>query len=128
MILVRFAPREPDDPIDVASFRATVNGVDRTAQFRVTNTEAWGTLGDSVLSPGATRETRAPVGPHALAVRVCSARGACGALSAVVQVRTWDRALSPEQLLGINPLPNHTMTVSRAEAAAGSSRRVDTGV
>jgi hypothetical protein len=35
VIPFRFAPREADDPIDPASFRATVDGVDQTAVLRV---------------------------------------------------------------------------------------------
>lgn len=32
VVLLRFAPREADDPIDVTSFRATVDGVDATGR------------------------------------------------------------------------------------------------
>jgi hypothetical protein len=52
VVLFRFAPREADDPIDPTSFRATVDGIDRTTQFRVTSGEAWGTLGDTATARG----------------------------------------------------------------------------
>jgi hypothetical protein len=128
VVVIRFAPREADDPIDVSSFKATVDGVDRTGQFRVTSTEAWGTLGDSSGSASASPETRITSGPHTLGARVCSARGVCGALTVVVEVRPWDRALGPGQLARGRPAPHHTVTVSRGTAAQGSGHRTDTGV
>ena len=91
VVLIRSALREADDPIDAASFRATVDGVDRTARFRATTAEAWGTLADSGAAD--TSRTLAAAGPHTIAARVCSARGVCGALTAVVDVRPWERAL-----------------------------------
>jgi hypothetical protein len=126
--VIRFAPREADDPIDASSFRATVDGFDRTSQFRVTSTEAWGTLGDSSRLAGASLETRITSGPHTLGARVCSARGVCGALTVVVEVRPWDRALAPGELTRGRPGPNHTITVSRGTAAKGSGHRIGTGV
>ena len=91
VVLIRFALREADDPIDAASFRATVDGVDRTARFRVTTAEAWGTLADSGAAD--TSYTLSAAGPHTIAARVCSARGVCGALTVVVDIRPWERAL-----------------------------------
>jgi hypothetical protein len=128
VVVIRFAPREGDDPIDVSSFKATVDGVDRTGQFRVTSTEAWGTLGDSTGSASASPATRITSGPHTLGARVCSARGVCGALTVVVEVRPWDRALAPGQFTHSRPAPNHTVTVSRGTAAQGSGHRTGTGV
>lgn len=96
VVLIRFALREADDPIDAASFRATVDGVDRTARFRVTTAEAWGTLAESdTADTGRADSDRAlaNAGPHTIAARVCSARGVCGALTVVVDVRPWERAL-----------------------------------
>ena len=93
MVLIRFALREADDPIDAASFRATVDGVDRTARFRVTAAEAWGTLADSGTTDTDSARALANAGPHTVAARVCSARGVCGALTVVVDVRPWERAL-----------------------------------
>ena len=94
VVLLRFAPREAGDDIDVASFRATVDGVDRTSRFRVTSDEAWGTLGDSV-STGSSIDTRLTPGPHIVGARVCTVRGACGSLSTGIDVRPWERALAP---------------------------------
>ena len=93
VVLIRFALREADDPIDAASFRATVDGVDRTARFRVTAAEAWGTLADSGTTDTDSARAIAADGPHTIAARVCSARGVCGALTVVVDVRPWERAL-----------------------------------
>jgi len=106
VVLFRFAPREPDDPIDVSSFKATVDGVDRTTRFRVTSAEAWGTLGDTTAAsaPGAV----ITAGPHTLGARVCSARGACGALTVVVDVRPWEWALESQKLAAeLRPRSHH---------------------
>jgi len=94
VVLFRFVPREADDPVDAASFRATVDGADRTALFRATSQEAWGTLAEAA-TPAASGTPAATPGPHTVAARVCSARGACGALTAVVDVRAWEQALKP---------------------------------
>ena len=95
VVLFRFALREPGDDIDVTSFKATVDGADRTSRFRVTSDEAWGTLGDSVGGATGSGETRLTPGPHTVSARVCTARGACGAVSTVLDVRPWERALAP---------------------------------
>jgi hypothetical protein len=95
VVLFRFAPREPGDDIDVTSFKATVDGVDRTSRFRVTGDEAWGTLGDSVRGGGRSIEKRLTPGPHTVSARVCTERGVCGASSTVVDVRPWERVLAP---------------------------------
>jgi hypothetical protein len=120
VLVFRFAAGETDDPVDVASFKATVDGVDRTALFRVTDAQAWAALGDTPATPGVT------AGPHVVGARICSARGACGALTVSVDVRPWERALAPNGLASGRPsvLPNDTPTVS-ANAAAGNGRRVD---
>jgi hypothetical protein len=80
VVVLRFAQGEPNDPIDVGSFAVAVDGQDRTRQFQVTASEAWGTLAapddDSAIDAGA----------HQLAARICSARGACTELSATVSV------------------------------------------
>ena len=95
VVLFRFAPREAGDDIDVTSFKATVDGVDRTSRFRVTSDEAWGTLGDSVGGSSGSVETRLTPGPHVVSARVCSVRGACGSVNAALDVRPWERALAP---------------------------------
>lgn len=128
VVLLRFAPREADDPIDITSFRATVDGVDRTGWFRVTSSEAWGTLGDTIAGSAAASSAAATAGPHTLATRVCTARGACGGLTVVVEVRPWDRALDPSQTSQRAPLmPNNTATALHLAAASGSSRSLRAG-
>ena len=72
IVVFRFARGEAADPVDVGTFAVTVNGVDRTPLFQVTAEEAWGALtrlmsSDSVIA----------LGPHSLAARICSVRGAC---------------------------------------------------
>ena len=80
VVVLRFAQGEPNDPIDVGSFAIAVDGHDRTRQFQVTATEAWGPL--------APEADASPIeaGAHQLAARICSARGACIELSATVSV------------------------------------------
>ncbi len=80
LVVLRFASREADDPIDPASFRATVDAADRTSLFRLTPGEAWAMLADSSARP-----VVAP-GPHAVSARICSARGACSQLDATLLV------------------------------------------
>ena len=128
VVVIRFAPREAEDPIDVSSFKATVDGIDRSAQFRVTSTEAWGPLGEASPPVGSSAETRLTSGAHTLGARVCSVRGVCGALSVVVEVRPWDRALAPGQLTRGQPAPNHAITMPRAAAAHRGGQRAGTGV
>ena len=81
VVVLRFAQGEPNDPIDVGSFAVAVDGQDRTRQFQVTATEAWGTL---AASGGGESDIEA--GAHQLAARICSARGACTELSTTVSV------------------------------------------
>ena len=74
-VFYRYAPGEPTDPLDDASFRLWIDGVDRSSGVRVGNGEAWGTLGSGrPLSPGA----------HLVIARVCSVRGICAAANDVV--------------------------------------------
>jgi hypothetical protein len=121
VVLFRFAPREADDPVDAASFRATVDGIDRTGQFRVTSSEAWGSLGDTTAAAGTPMIAGVATGPHTVAARVCSARGACGGTAVVVEVRAWDRALSSAPVAHQADMPNHTSTASRTAAASRGS-------
>ena len=82
VVVFRFSRGEQADPIDVRTFAVTVDGYDRTDLFQVTSDEAWGTLqnplsGDSLIAAG----------PHSVAARVCSVRGACAeATNTVVAV------------------------------------------
>jgi len=77
-VVFRFAPGEPFDPLDLASFRVSVDGRDRTRGFQVTATEAWGSL----ALPG---ETLAQ-GERTVVARICSSRGACASAIATVAV------------------------------------------
>jgi hypothetical protein len=87
LIVFRYASADGNDPIDPTAFRAAVDGVDRTARFRITPTEAWGQLTDSSASPGLTP------GAHLIGARVCSVRGVCGEVTARVEVRAWNETL-----------------------------------
>lgn len=127
VVLFRFALREADDPVDVASFRATVDGIDRTAQFRVTSSEAWGSLGDTTAAPATPVIAGVATGPHTVAARICSARGACGGVAVVVEVRAWERALSSAPLSRQADKPNNTSTASRTMAASRSSNGAGAG-
>ena len=81
LVVFRFASSEPDDPVDPASFRAVVDGTDRTPLFRLTSGEAWAMLADS------TSATQLAIpGPHAVSARICSARGACARLDATLLI------------------------------------------
>lgn len=86
VILFRFATGEPGDPLDVSSFRVWVDGVDRSARFTVTATEAWGPI-RRVWSSGSRAGPRGrSSGAHQVLARVCSSRGACAEARATVTV------------------------------------------
>lgn len=80
VVVFRFAPGEASDPIDLGSFVVSVDGIDRSTLFQRASGEAWGPLapivGADSLVPGA----------HRLSARICSARGACSAVQATVNV------------------------------------------
>jgi hypothetical protein len=78
IVMFRFAAGEPNDPIDLASFAVTVDGVDRTSLFQVTAGEAWGPL--------VSADTVAAARLHQLTARICSARGACAFATTAVSV------------------------------------------
>lgn len=87
VIVFRFAPGEPNDPIDAQSFAVTVDGTDRTSRFQVTAGEAWGALAE-------LPEGSASPGTHQVFARICSARGACSEVTATVAVIESARASS----------------------------------
>lgn len=74
----RFASGELLDPLDALSFAVTVDGVDRTGLFQLTQGEAWGPLASvgEVLAAG----------QHDVRARICTARGACGTTKATVNI------------------------------------------
>ena len=80
VVVFRFAPGEPNDPIDARTFAVALDGMDRTAQFHITAGEAWGSLAHEPDEAGLSR------GAHQLSARICSARGACVEVSATVSV------------------------------------------
>lgn len=114
LVVFRFQVGQRDDPIDPRAFRATLDGVDHTARFRITATEAWGQLGDSAAAPGLSP------GTHLIGARVCSARGACGRVSTRVEVRPWDQAIEPPKTAssGGFATPNEIQLLSGVEHPA----------
>ena len=86
-VVFRYAMDDVSDPLDLRSFRITVDGVDRTSDFRVTAEAAWG-----AIAQGAEAGHRA----HDVRARVCTVRGVCSELSAVVTVLTAPRVAKVE--------------------------------
>lgn len=82
-VVFRFLPGEPTDPLDVRSFVVAVDGADRTSLFQVSATEAWGPL--SATSAEGDRGEIA-LGAHQLSARICSTRGVCASVAAMVTV------------------------------------------
>jgi hypothetical protein len=83
VVVLRFASGEASDPLDLTTFRVVVDGVDRTGLFTVGAVEAWGPL-----APIGPEEDAGAIaaGAHQIDARVCSARGACAAISVPVSV------------------------------------------
>ena len=81
-LVFRFAATDASDPLDLGSLRIVVDGRDATTRFQVTPNEAWGKI-DPLPSAGGLM---AGVGLHAVSARICSLRGACGAVAASVNV------------------------------------------
>lgn len=82
-VVFRFLPGEPTDPLDVRSFTVAVDGADRTPLFQVSATEAWGPL----AVPASESERAAiALGAHQLTARICSTRGVCASVAAMVTV------------------------------------------
>ena len=79
VIVLRFIPGEPTDPVDPTSLRVNVDGVDRSKLFQTSGFDAWGPL-----APGGTADTPFAVGAHRIAARICSQRGACAMTQATV--------------------------------------------
>jgi hypothetical protein len=65
------------DPLDLRSFRVTVDGSDRTSHFRVTASAAWGTVAGADATGIRAHDVRA---------RICSIRGVCATADAIVTV------------------------------------------
>jgi hypothetical protein len=113
VIVFRFAPGEPNDPIDLASFAVTVDGRDRTPSFQVTGGEAWGSLaGDA----SAQSDSSLTLGTHQISARICSARGACGVIVSSLTV-------VPSQVEAQPPLPAAEGAAADSSGSSASSRR-----
>lgn len=80
ILVFRFGPGVPTDLIDARSFSVSVDGQDRSALFQVATTEAWG----SMASPPLDSQTPLGVGSHQVAARICSVRGLCTEVVALV--------------------------------------------
>lgn len=80
VLAFRFAAVDASDPLDLASFRVSVDGRDRTTAFQVTPNDAWGKLEALSSAPGLA------AGPHSVVGRICTVRGTCGSVSATVAV------------------------------------------
>ena len=78
VVVFRFAAGEPGDPVDARSFAVTVDGEDRTELFQLSLAEAW--------RPLASPDDAIELGSHEVVARICSARGACTATTALVTV------------------------------------------
>ena len=76
-VVFRYAPGEASDPLDLRTFAVTVDGADRTRHFRATADAAWGLISD---------RRGAGLRAHNVRARVCSVRGACAEVAAVVTV------------------------------------------
>jgi len=84
VVVFRFAPGEPTDPIDAGSFTVLVDGRDRRSLFQMSGGEAWGPIGDPAAKDA---EDAVAPGAHQVEARICSARGTCGSVTATVVVR-----------------------------------------
>jgi hypothetical protein len=75
-VVLRYSSGDVSDPLDLRSLVILVDGRDRTGHFRVTADAAWGRIVD-----GATG-----INAHEVEARVCTVRGVCARLSAIVTV------------------------------------------
>jgi hypothetical protein len=76
-VVFRYASDEGSDPLDLRTFVVWVDGADRTSHFRVTADAAWGPI---------TSGDGQGVHAHNVRARICTVRGACADLSAIVTV------------------------------------------
>ena len=75
-LVLRYTSGDVSDPLDLRSLEILVDGRDRTPHFRVTADVAWGPIVD-----GATG-----ISAHEVEARVCTVRGVCVRISAIVTV------------------------------------------
>lgn len=76
-VMFRYASDEPSDPLDLRSLMILVDSVDRTAHFRATADAAWGPIIDGPAER---------IAAHRVQARICTVRGACAEVSAIVTV------------------------------------------
>ena len=90
VIVLRFVPGEPRDPVDLSTLAITVDGEDHTTWFEIASTEAWGPLitasRDGARHPRDTPAASEGGTLHRISARICSVRGACGQMGAIVRV------------------------------------------
>lgn len=80
ILVFRFGPGVATDVIDARSFAISIDGQDRSALFQVAPTEAWGPM----AAPATDQQGALAAGPHQVAARICSVRGLCTEVVAVV--------------------------------------------
>src|SRR5688500_13265599 len=78
-VVFRYAWGDNGDPLDLRTFRVLVDGVDRTSHFRATADAAWGTI---------VQGGQSGIQAHDVHARVCTVRGACAELGAIITVIT----------------------------------------
>jgi hypothetical protein len=76
-VMFRYLTGDPGDPLDFRRFAVSVDGVERTSHFRVTADVAWGFI------VGGAREG---IREHTVRARICSVRGLCSEVTAIVAV------------------------------------------
>lgn len=100
ILMFRFGPGVPTDLIDARSFSVAVDGHDRSALFQVAPSEAWGPM--AALT--ASQQPALPAGPHQVAARICSVRGLCSEVIAVVNA-------APPATAATQPTPDRKSSV-----------------
>lgn len=113
IVVFRFAPGEPNDPIDLSSFAVTVDGRDRTPSFQVTGVEAWGSIAGD---PAAQSDSGLALGSHQVSARICSAKGACAVVVSSLTV-------VPSQLVSAATQPAAEGAAVDSSTSASSRRR-----
>jgi hypothetical protein len=76
----RYSSSTEADPIDIATFAVSVDGLDQTSAFALSPSEGWG-----ALAPSEGREAMS-LGSHSIEARICSVRGACARIAAAILV------------------------------------------
>jgi hypothetical protein len=91
-VMFRYLAGDSDDPLDLRRFTVYVDGVERTSHFRVTADVAWGLL---------VSDSREGIREHTVRARICSVRGICSEVRAMVTV------------IGSSPAPNDGEALQR---------------